>query len=137
MHLTTPCLGEAPVDVLMPIIDAMIPSSSNDASSDGSPSTAASASSAARPNVLFKAIWTHLGEVVESAPSIANISLCQRPSSVVGFAEAIQGARRLYSRLYPGENLFGLSSADAAFGDDSDEEAVGALEAALAGLPDA
>ena len=133
VHLTTPSLGQSPSDVLAPVISTLF--SGSDSSTP--PTATPSSNTTGHPHILFQAFWTQPGQVTESAPSISNIAICQPPSSVVGFGSALQGARGLYCRLYPGEDLFGLSSADAGLSDDSDAEAADALEAALAGLPDA
>ena len=133
VHLTTPSLGRSPTDIFAPVISALSAASSTQPPSSSQPHD----STAVSPHTLLTAFWSLPGRVEPSGHQIPNVAICQPHSTMVGFGTALQGAREQFAALYPGEDLFGLSSADAVLEDDSDEEAVDALEAALAGLPDA
>ena len=72
-----------------------------------------------------------------------NVAVCSTPDGHIGCAFALAGAERLFRRLFPDQSgLMAALGSTAGLGDphpdlagdDSDDEAVGALASALKGL---
>lgn len=75
-------------------------------------------------------------------PLPGNVAVCGAPDGHIGCAAALAGADRLFRRLFPEQTglmaalgkTAGLGANPDLAGDDSDDEAVGALASALKGL---
>lgn len=60
-----------------------------------------------------------------------NVAMCQAPDGMLGCNTVVQQARRTFEQILPGHDMF---AAGVAAGDDSDEEAIEALDSALSQL---
>ena len=96
---------------------------------DASPSSDVHTTAAcARPQALLVAYYHQKCRAVQDRPLPSNVAMCQPPDGGMGCDGAVQEARRVFERILPGLDMF---ASDAQSADESDEEAIEALDSAL------
>ncbi|KAK9820564.1 hypothetical protein WJX72_011702 [[Myrmecia] bisecta] len=140
LHLSTPSAAVTAAEDLRQAVETLVQPPPRALNPDNHPDTASSSGASPltslRPKALLVAYYKQSMPSLASLDQLpANVTCCSGPDHTAEIGSAVKGAAALYARLFPGDpDMLSQGALGTNAGDESDDEAVEALEGVLQGL---